>query len=326
MVGVANSGVRLGGSGLSEGRVDMANVIEWQRAPSQRCRGVVLVAVLWVMALLVLLATGIAAQTRTDHRLTRNLLAAEQAYYAAEGGVFYAVNQLQGPPGPGPQQWGVPAVTLRLGNAVVRTEVVDERGKIDLNQAPPELIRGVLLATGIEFEESERLADAILDWRDTDDLRRLHGAEDGDYRVEGYDYGAKDAPFDSVEELNRVLGMRAEVYALLREAFTVHTGAPDVNPLMAPPLVLAAIPGTNDELVRAYVEARENSRAEDQPPPVFPLESNPYVTRDHGPAYSVTAQASVAERAEKKITAVVVLQPQAAQRGYRVISWNSTTI
>ena len=34
----------------------------------------------------------------------------------------------------------------------------------------------------------------------------LNGAEDADYEAEGLPYGAKDGPFQSVEELRQVLG------------------------------------------------------------------------------------------------------------------------
>jgi general secretion pathway protein K len=47
------------------------------------------------------------------------------------------------------------------------------------------------------------LVDAILDWRDEDDLHLVNGAEDPDYKAAGLPYGAKDGPFDSLEELQQ---------------------------------------------------------------------------------------------------------------------------
>lgn len=291
-------------------------------AYARRQYGIVLVAVLWIVAILVLLATGMATATRTEQRLTRNLIAAEQAYHAAEGGIYYAMQRLSSEDRGLRQSWSLPINNLRIGNALVTTEVNDERGKIDLNYAPEELIRGVILAIGIEYEEGERLADAILDWRDADNLRRLHGAEDNDYRLEGYPHGAKDAPFDNVEELQQVMSVRPEIYQSIRGAFTVHTQARDVNPLTASPLVLSAIPGMTHELVDGFVAAREVSRAEGLPPPAFPVVSSPHVTYANGPAYAISARASIADRANSSIYAVVFVEPRAGQEAYRIASWN----
>ena len=56
------------------------------------------------------------------------------------------------------------------------------------------------------------LVDAIVDFRDEDDLHCLQGAEDRDYADAGLPRGAKDAAFEAVEELQQVLGMTREIY------------------------------------------------------------------------------------------------------------------
>ena len=80
-------------------------------------------------------------------------------------------------------------------------------GLVDLNTASSEVLDAMLSILDLDSAESVALRDAILDWRDPDELRRLNGAEDADYAAAGLDYSAKDAPFDSIEELSRVMGM-----------------------------------------------------------------------------------------------------------------------
>lgn len=295
------------------------------RRQEKRETGVALIAVLWILAVLTVVVTGIASQTRTEQRLARNQVASEQAYHAAEGGVYFAIHQLSGARGEGGgQKLARLDGALRVGNALVRTEIRDERGKVDLNAAPDELIRGVIQAAGVELDEASRLTDAILDWRDADSLRRLHGAEDADYRVAGRDYGAKDADFDSVDELQRVLDMPPELFDLLRGAFTTRTHAADINPLAASPLVLAAIPGMNETLVAAYLEAREASLAEGLPAPVFPVSGSPYVTVETGPAYQVNARAEIPDRAVARIAAVLVTGQRQGGADIAIASWSSS--
>ena len=284
--------------------------------------GVALIAVLWILAILTIVVTGIAAQTRTEQRLARNLLASEQAYHAAEGGIYYTIHQLSGDQGGSGQK--LVLSTLRVGGALVTTEVTDERGKIDLNTAPDELIRGLIQAAGVELDEASRLTDAILDWRDGDSLRRLHGAEDADYRLAGLNYEAKDAEFDSVDELQRVLDMQPEVFELVRSGFTIQTHAPDINPMVAAPLVLAAIPGMTEELVSEYIEAREASLAEGLPAPAFPLGGSPYITFENGPAYRVDARAEIPSRAVARIGAVVVADRRRGPADFSIIAWSSS--
>ena len=58
--------------------------------------------------------------------------------------------------------------------------------------------------------------DAIADFRDPDDLRRLNGAEDADYQSAGLKHGAKDGPFKAIEELQQVLGVDHDLYKVAR--------------------------------------------------------------------------------------------------------------
>ena len=45
------------------------------------------------------------------------------------------------------------------------------------------ILNNLLVNLGIPGEDANTIVDSILDWKDADDLHRLHGAEDTYYRV-----------------------------------------------------------------------------------------------------------------------------------------------
>ncbi|MGF1641926.1 MAG: general secretion pathway protein GspK [Rhodospirillales bacterium] len=203
--------------------------------------GIALIAVLWVLLLLAFLAASFGAGTRTGANLARNLVENAKAAALADAGIQRAIAALARPTEVGGVRVDGTAYAWTFGGGEVRFAVRDEGGKIDLNAASVGLLGGLLRAAGLGEADSAALADAIADFRDPDDERRLRGAEDADYRSAGLSSEAKDAPFELVEELLQVRGMTTELYRRLQPAVTVHTGASRPDRSIAPPLVLAAL-------------------------------------------------------------------------------------
>lgn len=97
----------------------------------------------------------------------------------------------------------------------IRFGITDEASKLNLNTATEDqLLRIVTLALGEDTETNPQLiVDAILDWRDEDGEPR---GETGDtesvyYRTLPKPYRVKNAPFDTVEELLLVKGITPAV-------------------------------------------------------------------------------------------------------------------
>ncbi len=109
-------------------------------------RGLALVVVLWVLVLLSLIAASFTRATRTEVNVTRNLVDNAKAEALAEAGVYLAILALLDPdPAQRPRPDGTPW-KVAFGGAEITVSVQDEGGKIDLNHAPDELLRGLLLA------------------------------------------------------------------------------------------------------------------------------------------------------------------------------------
>ena len=116
---------------------------------------------------------------------------------------------------------------------------------------------GVLaLAVVGDRGQADELADAILDYLDEDSLRRANGAEDVDYGRAGLGHGAADGPFQTVDELRRVLGMRREWFEEMRNAVTVFSATGKIDMAMARPLVVQAVTGSNSEEAERLVAER----------------------------------------------------------------------
>ncbi len=210
---------------------------------ARRNRGIALVVVLWILALLALIATLFIKDVRTDASLARNLLEQTEAQALAEAGLALAVAGLSTQYERGGLRADGTVYEYKLGAGQLRFAIYDEGGKIDLNAAPSELIAAHLAgAGGLSEPESVALADAIVDFRDPDDLRRLQGAEAADYRAEGSLYRPKNLPFETVDELGAVLGMTEELFRAVVDGFTVHSGQRRPQWVVAVPSLRAWLP------------------------------------------------------------------------------------
>lgn len=219
---------------------------------------------LWVLTLLTVLAGSFAYTMRQESRLAQYSMGSAQARLLAEAAVQQAAFELRRDPvvrrwpvDGSPQAWA-------FAEGQVTVHLLDQSGLIDLNQADPRLLDGLLATAGGVSDPQQRAAllDAIQDWRDFDPDTRLNGAEDAEYERAGRPYGAKDAPFASVEELQQVLGMDLALYRKIAPALTVFGLQANINPLVAPEIVLNAVPGLDPAIVMSYLQLRGTPGAE----------------------------------------------------------------
>jgi len=236
-------------------------------------RGIALVLVLWITVLLTVIAGSFAYGMRNEALAARNTLSTAQARWVADGAVNRTAFELMRPK-VSPDVWA-PDGSVHVWDeegARIAVVAIDESGKIDLNQAPDNLLKGLLQAAGgLDADSADRLVDVIGDWKDADDLRRPNGAEAPEYQAAGLPYKPSNAPFEAVPELQRVLGMTPALYAKLADSLTVHSRMAGVNPVYASRTVLMSLPGATAEMVDTYIAQRRDALAAKLPPPPFPL-------------------------------------------------------
>lgn len=241
-----------------------------RRCAIARQGGVALVLVMWASVILAVIAASFMLERRTEMMVVRNSLSSARAEAAADAGVHRALHDLY--------RQNVPDVWKRDGTPhewnfdgiPVRVEIRDESAKIDVNTASEALLRGLLVSSGLREDEAAALLDAILDWRDADILKRINGAEEAEYTAAGLTYKPANAPFQAIEELQLVLGMRPDLYRRLAPSITVFSRLPGINPALASREVLLALPNVTAELVDEYIARREEARAQGAAIPQFP--------------------------------------------------------
>ena len=283
--------------------------------------GIALVLVLWVITLLAVIAGNFAYSMRGEAQITGNMLSAAQARAFADAGVERAWFELMKPQSDG-QRWlgdGAPHM-MSEGNVLIQVSILDESGKIDLNLAPDSLLKSLLQSAGLDAQASSGMLDKILDWRDADSLRRPNGAEEPEYLAAGLTYMPSNAPFETVGELRRVLGMTPELYRRIAPALTVYSRQPYVNASIAPPEVLLALPGSTPDLVAQFVQQRDDAFAAGEPAPPFPGVTGMLPTSPWSQAYSVRSRATMPDGTVFVREAVARVSPN-PKRPVTVLAW-----
>lgn len=228
-------------------------------------RGIALVLVLWVLALLSLIVAGFLTMTKSETDMVRARIVQAEAMALSDGAVHWTIERLTLRVFSDDPVWssipvdGSPVrIDLPGGRAVVR--IYDVAGLLDINAANPDLLRGLMMALGVPPQDAETLADRIVDYRDTDDTPLPFGAEAADYLAAGLSLGPRNGPFMNTDELRQVIGMPIDLARTLDPYITVDSGARGIDPDAAPPLLLAAVPG----LSRADVETILTMRGRDE--------------------------------------------------------------
>jgi general secretion pathway protein K len=206
-------------------------------------RGFALVTVLWAAMVLAAIAASITATGRTEARLNNTRYSTARLGAIAEGAINIAILRMLDPaPAGHPPADGIP-FTLAFAGGSVSVRVEDEAGKIDLNLNQGELLRRLFVEVGVEPLAAQGLVDKILDWREAGAGRRLNGAKAEDYRDAGFAYRPRAAPFESVAELQLVMGITPALFVRVAPSLTVYSQSAWVDPAFAPPDVLAALAG-----------------------------------------------------------------------------------
>ncbi len=208
----------------------------------RRNAGAALLLVLWLIALLTALIGAFALTARVEALQGKVLSGGVRAQELARAGIEYSMLRLADTdqrtrwlPDGRDYAW-------RYAGGEVNLRIVDETGKVDLNQAGQPLLSALMQTLGTERDHAEKVSAAILDWRDADPLTQVNGgAEDPDYAAAGLPYGAKDAPFETVAEVEQVLGMDPELYARIEPYLTLYSGRGEPDPTYAQAPVLVAM-------------------------------------------------------------------------------------
>lgn len=222
-------------------------------------KGFALIVVLWVLTLLAIMASSFALTIQRETAIISGVKEKAEASALAEAGIHYAILMLFSHDEESRWQAFNSLYEVNYTGKRIRIQVSDESGLININQADKEQLQALFDSINIDDALSDSLSDAILDWRDDNDLHRLNGAEKDQYAEAGLKYEPRNKPFASVEELQMVLGMSAEIYQQLQNMISVYTNSAKINPATASRAVLLTLPEVNEEMVDQYLQQRVES-------------------------------------------------------------------
>ncbi|MFN3396056.1 MAG: general secretion pathway protein GspK [Thermodesulfovibrionales bacterium] len=253
-------------------------------------RGVALLLVLWVLTVLMVIVFAFSFSTRVETHSVLSFKDGMEKRFIAQAGIergiveiFYNKRFFSIPEKESWRMNGTP-YTGEFGGGYYEVKIMDEFGKVDINTAPDVLLKNLLIQLGLKNEESDAIVDAIMDWKDADDLRRLNGAESDYYMTLPNPYRAKNSNFDSVEELIFVKGITHELLyggkdkKGLVEFVTVHSKSPQVSINSAPREVLLAVPGITQEIADNIISYRKDKRITNPSEVGVPMDSNQYLS------------------------------------------------
>jgi general secretion pathway protein K len=226
-------------------------------ACKQSEKGIALIGVLWLVALIGILALGVSLLAKSDRLSAQAAADSARAEGLADAGVFLTVHQLcdrrtvNQVPIDGQEK------TLTIDGQRVTAAVQDEFGKIDINFAPDNLLESLFVSAGLSGDESKAITDSIDANRNAASQQIADALEINP--IDQTQPISLTFPFRTLEELKSIPGISDEIFQQVRPALTVYSQQPNVQTSTAPPAVLRALPGMDAGKIQQILSARQNN-------------------------------------------------------------------
>ncbi|NBS17710.1 MAG: general secretion pathway protein GspK [Gammaproteobacteria bacterium] len=281
-----------------------------------RQRGMALVMVLWVISLMTIMAGSFALSTQREAGVLSHAHERAKALAMADAGINYAMLMLSiTDPKKRWQSDGRPYLWQANGGKV-RLRIIDEGGKVDLNVAQEQTLKAALKLALQNEDQATQLTDAIIDWRDADDIKRNMGAEAEDYEAKGMKALPQNRNFMVMDELRGVMGISPDLYRKLENWFTLYSGSDGLNPQKASKEVLTALLGGDQGAVANFMQQRQLGA----PAPLPPIPGlNTSGSSDM--AYSVLAEAELDDHQVFGVLATIRRGPGANGSPFTMLRW-----
>ncbi len=237
--------------------------------------GFALLVVIMVLLLVSFLAVQMTLSVRTELKIGTNTTSGINGRFLAEGAVSKAVFRLIDTPKDTAKKMEESLseededlfvegleYTETLPSGEVRYYAANDSGKIDLNRCPRKLFDLFLEYNGLTEEERVILLDSLEDWRDTNDMHRLNGAEKEYYEGLPDPYQPRNGLLEDVAELYLIRG--ADV---LRDrlkgpydVFTVKGKQNKINFNSLTPAMLDFMVQGDEDRKAAYYDAKKEKK------------------------------------------------------------------
>jgi general secretion pathway protein K len=272
-------------------------------------QGVVIVAVLWILmalsALAVIFSLYLSASAQAlavnDTELRTGALVSASVELAAYQ-LALAGDKARPPRG---------SFHFRMDDADVVVNFTSEAARIDLNYAPKEMLAALFAGFGAKKEAANEDADRVIGWR----TRLTPGAtndEEALYHAAGLSYPPRQALFAHVSELALVVGLPPALVDRALPFVTVFNGSSSVDPEIAAPEVLAALPDKGADQPKAGLSS-DMSAATDASAPATDAPAA------KSPCYRIESTVNFSNGRSTASEVVIALGDKVEP--YRVLSW-----
>jgi len=336
------------------------SAIRNSRPRTGQAKGVALIMVLWVIAILSVVVLEFSFGMRTEANMTKNFKEEAYLYGLAEGGLHRAIAELiykhdpmiqqkrralkENIP-PGKEEWITDGrlYLLPFGQGKGEVSVMGEDGKININMVSETFLRKIIGNMGLEEEVRDVVVASIMDWRDPDDLYRLNGAENDYYQSLADPYYCKDGNLDSIEELLLVRGVTRDLFygkmkkedgkterVGLKDIFSIYASGEQIDINSASPLVMRMALGIPVGVTRLIVKAREEKRLENQQDLIQRVpEMSAFigeigrliVYQPRSSYYTIESKARSQEAGSVRGLKAIVKIDGREKKGYKIIQW-----
>ena len=288
--------------------------------PINSQNGIALVLVLWVLLLLTIITGSFALMARMDRLEANVLLTGTQARLSAESAINLAVLALRDPDDETRMIADGRLYQQEIDGVLLEVSATDERGKLDINATDELTMTNMFVGHGMEPDQAELLAAAVMDWRDQDELERVNGAEEDAYFAAGLELGPANRPFMMPEELLQVIGMEYELFRKMEPGITVFSRAGEPDPAFAPVEALMALPDITYEEALNFVQDRNSQQPGDSLGTELP---NGVVVMEQGRGvtYSIQVKATMPNGIWEQLQATIRLGGNRSGSPYRVLRW-----
>jgi hypothetical protein len=213
------------------------------KMPDHRVRGSILIFTLWILVCLSLISLGFGYRVRLETKATTYTVANSGAFYIAEKALYDKIIELMGYREPeGAQSSGGAGQNSGEEQEDVRSEVLAEEGKVNVNSAPEDVIENLKPIRGT-------IARTILRMRLGEDSKRGTGDEMV-FRLPEELLAIKEMDIDTEEWY----GEKADEPGI-KDLLTVY-GDGRIDITSAPPEVIEAIPHVTRRLADEIVTFR----------------------------------------------------------------------
>jgi general secretion pathway protein K len=250
-------------------------------------KGYALVFVIWGLALISLIALTVIMAERFRLLAAGNVVENAKLEALAEGAINRIRLELA---------WagklrfvinGRPLLCTMQNDVLAALSIEDEGGKVDLNTAPERLTSSLLRGFGADFDEADRLAARITEFSHPSPSVLLDEAAFRDYAADGRRFGPKKGPFETILELDQVVGFRRELLRAIFPYITVHSRQQGIDPRVASPALLAALAGDSPPPAVLVPDTFGETSSQFVAPRGIPSE---FLTQSPGHSFLITAE------------------------------------